>query len=60
MPVKIICHAMTTRGECGKALNDHKGDMARLQNIAELNGWERSEDGGWVCPAHAKTAESRL
>jgi hypothetical protein len=60
MSVRIICHAKTAQGECGEILYDHEGDMARLQNAAEFNGWQRSKDGGWACPAHANAAEPGL
>jgi hypothetical protein len=60
MPIKIICHANTAQGECGEILYDHEGDIAGLQNAAEFNGWQRSKDGGWVCPAHANAAEPGL
>ena len=29
VPVKIVCHAKTARGECGQSLYDQEGDMAR-------------------------------
>jgi hypothetical protein len=54
MPVKIICHARTTQGECKQALYDQEGDMTSLENRAEFNGWERAKNGGWLCPAHAR------
>jgi hypothetical protein len=51
--VKIVCSARTEYGGCLENLYDAGSAMARLLAMAEYAGWQRTSDGGWLCPQHA-------